>query len=173
LRIGAEDGLPERLPLPAIRLAQQQQKGQRQLAFFHVRAQRLAGLPFLAEQVHAIIINLIGHAQIDTEFTQRLDPRHRRFVQGGAELATDRKQRSRLHLDDFQVLLDGEIELEPRLVLEDFTRTDRIGGAADEPADFGGRIAGRQDQRVCEQTVAQQHADVVAPTGIGRGRAVT
>jgi len=144
---------PQFLPAFGPCMLEQQQKWQCQLAFLHICPQRLPGLAFLAENVHAVVVNLVRNPQIGPVLIHRFDNSRRRTVQNGSQLATDRKKGPRLHIDDFQVLIEGQIHVKTPLGLNNLAGTDGICGFAHSPADFGGRVTSRQSQGVSKQAI--------------------
>ena len=123
--------------LGVVGLRQHVEQRQRELALGQVGADGLAGRALGADQVEAIVVDLVGDAEIIAVIAQGEHLVGPAAVEHGRQLGADAKERARLHRDDLDVLGDAELEIEPALGLEDFAAADVVGRLGDLAGDGG------------------------------------
>ena len=153
----------QRQPIRRRRAFPREQHRPRQFSLRQIRAERFTGTDFRAEQIHAVVVNLIRRAHRRAEFLQRRALRGLRAAQKRRQIAREREQLARLHADDAEIIFLRRRKIPPLLRLQNFTGTHRVRRQRHRAANFRRRIARRQLQRLRKQAVAEQHRDFIAP----------
>jgi hypothetical protein len=91
-------------------------------------APKSSSLFFASGQIQAIVIDLVGGANLQTEVLQGPDDAWIRFADEGPQLAGDTKERGCLHLDNPVVVGRAQFETIAPLSLNDLARANVRGG---------------------------------------------
>lgn len=147
------------------------QDGKGEFAFGGVGAEGFAGVLGGADEVEAIVVNLVSHAQPGAVFAEGGDGVGGLAGEVTAELGGDAEERGGFHADDAEVFLDGEGEVELAAGLEDFTLAHFVRGAGDGAGDIVGVESGAKFEGVGEEAVAEEDGEFRAPFCGGGGGA--
>ena len=139
-------------------MMQQPQHWQRHLALAQIGAERFASRAFTSRQINAIIVNLIGGAEMPSEVCQRFDLRREGIVQFRAKFGRNRKQSCGFQFNDSKIFLHRQVQIETPLRLNDFPSANITRGPRNRAADLGIVESGGKIERVREKGIAQEHA---------------
>ena len=139
-------------------IAQQVQHRQGEFPFREIGAEGFADNLFIAHQVEAVVVNLVGRAHLQPEKTERLDDLVRLAVDHRAEFRRGGKEGRGLHLDHAEVVLEGEIEIEAPLRLENLPAAHVPRSPRDAAADFVLIKLRRQLECMGEEAVTEEEA---------------
>lgn len=103
---------------------QEVEHGQGEFAFGDIGAEGFADGFFVADEVDAVVVDLVGGAEFEAVLAHGLDGGFWLLVEVGAELGGDGEEGGGFHLDDAEVFRHGEAEVETALSLEDFAAGD-------------------------------------------------
>ena len=168
-----DDPLQELFPLRVAGVLEEIEDGEGELPFLEVRAEGFAKLFLSADEVEAVVINLVGCAELHAELAQS-GPEfvaHARNV--ARQIGGRGKERPGFHLDDAEVVGLGESEVEASLSLDDLALANSAGRFGDfaregEVIELRGKHQGMR-----EEGVAQQDSHAYAPLGVGSGHLTT
>ena len=142
---------------------------QGQLALFEVGAEGFADRFFAADEVKAVVIDLIDGAELESVVVEALLGFLIGASEGGGNPRCGGKERAGLHFDDAEVVGLGQSEVEAALGLDDFTFANFARGLADFAADGNFTKVGGESERVGKEGVTEEHGKSCTPFGIGRG----
>mgnify|MGYP003343033186 CR=1 FL=1 len=128
-----------------------------------IGAERFAGGFFRAVKIEAVVVDLIRHAELHTEFTQRRASRRSRAAEASAEIAREREKFGGLHRDDFEIVGACEAKIVAAIGLKDFAGADGLRRGRNDATNFRRRKTRGQPQRVRKKAVAEQHGNLISP----------
>src|SRR5690606_18192996 len=102
----------ELLPLPLVRPGEEVENGEGQLALVEVGPQGLAVFLFLADEVDAVVVDLVGGPEVQPEIPQRFADRLAPSVEPRTEFHRGGEEGGGLFTDDLEVVLPRQLQVE-------------------------------------------------------------
>lgn len=137
--------------------------GQGDLAFGEVGAQGFSGGGLGAEQVEAIVVDLVSGAEGHAVAAQGLEDGGGGLAEEGAHFAGQSEELCGFHFDHTEVFCACESHVTAILVLENFATAHSFGGARYGAADLRVRELGSEFERVRKETIADEDGQTCAP----------